>query len=281
MHIIPATSDSAEPPALLLGRYQMLERIGEGGMGVVWRCFDIDLEEQVAIKFLREEFARDDALRASFRREVKLARRVTHPNVVRVFEFGRYEDSYFLTMEYIAGVPLDTLLERRADLGPDQVLSFALGLCRGLAAAHVAGIVHGDIKPGNVLIAPDRGPVITDFGISRVLSEAHIGFDGGWHGTPLYMAPELFQGAGMSKQSDVYAFGVVMLEVLTGGVPWPTDDIDALVAAKCRESPDLRALSCFPAWAPLINECLCDDPGGRPVDARVLLSRLVALRRGA
>jgi hypothetical protein len=134
----PAAPNDRTPGATV-SRYQLLERIGEGGMGVVWRSFDLELEEEVAIKFLREDFGRDEKLRALFRREVKLARRVTHPNVARVFELGREGDLYFLTMEYIAG---ESLHEQLAWLGPmpaRRVPGFAVSLCRGLAAAHAAG----------------------------------------------------------------------------------------------------------------------------------------------
>lgn len=170
-------------PRLLVGRYQLLERIGEGGMGVVWRAFDLDLEEPVAIKFLRDEFAADDTLRAWFRREVKLARRVTHRNVARVFEFGRDGDAYFLTMEFVPGESLLARLERAPSLASAEVWHLAFGLCQGLAAAHAAGVIHGDIKPANVLLAPGRGAVLTDFGVARVLSEAHLEANLG--GTPL------------------------------------------------------------------------------------------------
>jgi serine/threonine protein kinase len=268
------------PPPLLIGRYRLLERIGEGGMGVVWRCYDLDLEEPVAIKFLREEFAHDEVLRASFRREVKLARRVTHPNVSRVFELGRDGDHYFLTMEYVPGESLQSLL-RAGSLAEEFVAAIALGLCRGLAGAHAAGIIHGDIKPANVLVAPNRGAVLTDFGISRVLSEAHLAPEDEWGGTPLFMAPEQFTSAALTVHCDIYAVGVLLFEALTGRVPWPADDMGALIQAKCGgREPDLQALApeLPPGWSELISDCLRVDPGRRPADARVLLARLAPIR---
>ncbi len=267
-------------PSILLGRYQLLERIGEGGMGVVWRCFDLDLEEPVAIKFLRDEFAKDEGLRASFRREVKLARRVTHPNVTRMYELGRDGDLYFLTMEYVAGESLYAKLAREGRLASERVATLGLGLCRGLAAAHAAGVVHGDIKPGNVLISPKRGAVLTDFGIARVLSEAHLGAAEDWGGTPLYMAPEQFLSAALSMPCDIHAFGVVLFEALTGHTPWPAHDMSALIAAKYSDEPDLGPLDrgFHPAWHELIAACLHRDPGRRPPDARSLLARIAALR---
>jgi len=263
---------------VLVGRYQLLERIGEGGMGVVWRCFDLDLEEPVALKFLREDYASDDHLRASFRREVKLARRVTHPNVARVYEFGKTADFHFLTMEFVPGESLSTLLTREGRLPPAQVLALAFSLCRGLAAAHAAGVVHGDIKPGNVLVAPGRGAVLTDFGIARALSEVLSGESLG--GTPLYMPPEQFLNEAMAPQNDVYAVGVLLFEALTGQVPWPSEEPAELAAHKLAGEPDVRRLApgLPAAWSELIADCLHSDPARRPADGRAMLARLAALR---
>ena len=248
-------------------------------MGVVWRSFDLELEEEVAIKFLREDFGRDEKLRALFRREVKLARRVTHPNVARVFELGREGDLYFLTMEYIAG---ESLHEQLAWLGPmpaRRVPGFAVSLCRGLAAAHAAGVVHGDIKPGNIMLDPVRGAVLTDFGIARALSEA-AGDEQDSSGTPLYMPPERIAGDEFSLASDVYAVGVVLFEALTGKAPWTEVELDELMHAKClRGELDLQRIApeLAPAWLGLIGDCLRFAPGERPVDAAALLQRLTDL----
>jgi len=263
---------------LLVGRYQLLERIGEGGMGVVWRAFDLDLEEPVAIKFLRDEFAADDTLRGWFRREVKLARRVTHRNVARVFEFGRDGDAYFLTMEYVPGESLLARLERAPSLASAEVWHLAFGLCQGLAAAHAAGVIHGDIKPANILLAPGRGAVLTDFGVARVLSEANISPEANLGGTPLYMAPEQFVDARVTLRGDIYALGVVLCEALTGVFPWPVDSLSLLLDAKCcGADPDFQALlpALAPEWRDLIRTCLRSDPHQRPADAGELLGHLV------
>jgi serine/threonine-protein kinase len=265
-------------PPVLAGRYQLLECVGEGGMGVVWRAFDLDLEEPVAVKFLREELATDERLRGGFRREVKLARRVTHPNVARVFEFGRDGNTYFLTMEFISGESLLDVLQREGKVEPARLLPWLLALCRGLAAAHAAGVAHGDIKPGNILIAPDRGAVLTDFGIARIVSEV-LSRDDVLGGTPLYMSPEQLSNEVLSPRSDVYAVGVVILEALTGLVPWPVYDAVGMVELKLRGDPDLRPLlhGLPEAWGELIRDCLRSEAERRPADGRALLSRLGAL----
>jgi len=277
----PGPSDApGEPgpegePEVLAGRYKLLERIGEGGMGVVWRGYDLDLEEVVAIKFLREDLAGDVSGRVCFRREAKLARLVTHPNVARVYEFGNDRGLYYLTMEYIPGQSLHSVLTRKYSLSPRQVHRCALGLCRGLAAAHAAGIVHGDIKPSNILLSTRRGAVLTDFGIARAVSEV-LGKGETVGGTPLYMAPEQILGGVLALQSDIYAAGVVLFECLTGELPWPEVDLAVLLAAKCGPEPDLRARApgLSDGWYHLISSCLRKDPAQRPANGRVLLAGL-------
>jgi serine/threonine-protein kinase len=259
---------------VVAGRYELLEVIGQGGMGVVWRAFDVELEEVVAIKFLHDDMAGDARRRACFRREVKLARRVTHSNVARVFEFGCDRGAYFLTMEFVPGQSLEAVLLRQGRLPAHQVLRHAVGLCRGLAAAHEAGILHGDIKPANILLAPGRGAVLTDCGIARAVCDV-LGQGENMGGTPLYMAPEQLTGGPLALQSDVYATGVVLFEALTGRTPWVGED-EALLKARSLSLPDLRSIApgLSEPWARLIAGCLRVDPAGRPADGRALLAGL-------
>ncbi|MBK9754612.1 MAG: protein kinase [Nannocystis sp.] len=275
-----AETDDCDIPPVVAGRYQVHERIGEGGMGIVCTALDLDLEEIVAVKFLRSDLADDDSLRTRFRREVKLARRVTHPNVARVFEFGRDGALCFLTMEYVPGESLQALLQREGPLTPPRVLGLAVGLCEGLAAAHAAGVVHGDIKPANILVAPERGAVLTDFGIAQALSDAGRQ-ESGTTGTPFYMAPEQARGESMTPRTDVYSVGVVLFELLTCVSPWQDNDAVGLLQGKRRgHEPDLTRVApeLAPEWAQLIGDCLRSDPAARPEDARALLIRLAAMR---
>lgn len=272
----PEPLDELGIPELLAGRYRILERIGEGGMGIVCRGFDLDLEETIAVKFLRAEFADDDHLRARFRREVKMARRVTHPNVARVFEFGRDGELCFLTMEYVAGDSLQALLRRAGRLPPGEVRALAVSLCEALAVAHDADVVHGDLKPGNILVAPGRGAVLTDFGIAQALTGPR-GAEEGPSGTPFYMAPEQVRCEPIGPETDVYALGVVLFEALTGVSPWPDDDVLGQLAYKrhghepalARLAPDLP-----PVWLHLITDCLRNERRQRPGDTRAILARL-------
>lgn len=276
----PTPELEPEPSFLLAGRYRLLERIGEGGMGIVWRGVDLDLEEVVAIKFLREDMATDPRLLALFRREIKFARRVTHRNVARVFEFGHTDGLYYLTMEFIAGESLQARLDRSGPRPSMWVLDLGASLCRGLAAALAVNVVHGDIKPGNILLTPGRGAVITDFGIARALSEPLSGEES-TGGTPHYMAPEQIQSGELTPASDVYALGVVLFEALTARSPWPCCEQALLLELKAEGyEPDLHYLAPgLPGgWLALLGECLRVDPSRRPRDVRALLLRLAMIR---
>ncbi|MEZ4449846.1 MAG: protein kinase [Nannocystaceae bacterium] len=264
-----------EPPTLLAGRYQILDKIGEGGMGLVYRGYDLDLEEVVAIKLLRGDLVGDDSLRARFRREVKLARRVTHHNVARVFEFGRDGDLCFLTMEYIDGPSLHARLRADGPLPLAELVPIARTLCQGLAAAHAAGVVHGDIKPGNVLVSPERGAVLTDFGIAQALTDTITPLERSSSGTPRYMAPEQARAEPLGPETDIYAIGVLLYEALTADDLWPVRDAhDLLRRKRAGEEPDLEGIELPPGWLELIRACLATDRSTRPADAPALLARL-------
>ncbi len=274
-HILGDPTDALDEAAgeLLAGRYQLLNALGTGGMGQVVRGYDLDLEEIVAIKLLHKHLA--DSLRATFRREVRLARRVTHPNVARVYEFGRDGRRCFLTMEFIDGPSLQAFLREAAPLSPKRLLPIAQNLCRGLAAAHRANVVHGDIKPGNVLLDPRRGAVLTDFGIARCSAD-ELAPDQRTSGTPLYMAPEQARGERLGPESDVYSVAMLLFTALTGRSPWPTlNPLDIRRRKRAGENPELGALDRVPPpWANFLRTCLTGDRHRRPVDARELLERL-------
>lgn len=276
-------ADHDDPPALLAGRYQLAERIGQGHTGVVHRGFDRELETWVAIKLLDPALTASDDARAGLRRAIRLARRITHPNVTRLYEFGRDGDRQFLTMELISGESLHTRLARLPRLPPEQIPGLALSLCKGLAAAHAADAVHGDLKPGNILLPPDRDPVLSDCGVARGLADPTREFAGFTRDALRYAAPELLLGGNATPRSDVYALAVLLFVAITGTSPWPDDDPQQLLASKLqRHDPALRLHS--PAlvggWIELLAECLRHDPSARPHDAQAVLTRLVALFRG-
>lgn len=267
-----------DEPALLGDRYQLTERIGEGSTGVVYRSFDSELEGWVAVKLFHPALTADAAACAELRRAVRLARRVTHRNVIRVFEFGRDGARQFVTMEHVAAESLLARRRRSGRLPPEQVPGLAIDLCKGLAVAHAASVIHGDIKPGNILLAPDRGVVLTNFGVALALGLASVDGPGA-----LYRAPELLHGATATPGADLYALAVLLFEELTGLHPWPGDDDAARVASKrAGVAPDLRGLAPGLAggWSELLGACLRFDPAARPRDAEAMLVELVALYRG-
>lgn len=239
---------SVSTPAVLAGRYRIDALLGKGGMGTVYRVHDLELDEPVALKILGITDA--DALKL-FRAEVKLARKVTHPNVARTFDIGEDGGRRFMTMELVDGPSLDRLLlERR--LRASEAIGLARDVCAGLRAVHDVGIVHGDLKPSNVLVENGRAK-LTDFGIARATSEP---VQGPWPGTPSYMAPERALGGPSDRPGDIYALGLVIAELF--GVP----------RRRTRRSVSEIALSSIeadaPALAASLRLCLATDPDERP-----------------
>jgi hypothetical protein len=257
-------------------RYVIQACLGVGGMGVVFRVLDRELDEEVALKMIHEERARSAEAIARFRREVKLARKVTHANVARTYDFGRHGALHFLTMELVGGGSLATRM--RAPVPLAEGLRIATEIARGLAAAHGQGVVHRDLKPDNVMLAGDR-VVITDFGIARAQDDA-LATTGAIVGTPTYMAPEQLGGNSIDGRADVYALGIVLYELVTGALPFHGDTPFAMAAARlARPAPDPRVLtpSVPEGVARLINDALSQRREDRP-DAQSLADRLDALR---
>ena len=222
------------------GRYEILGLLGSGGMGAVYKARDVELDEIVALKMLRPELLDSAAVLERFRREVKLARRVTHANVARTYDIGEHEGEKFLTMEFVDGEPLSALLARQRRLPFEQMLEIISGVCAGLSAAHAAGIVHRDLKPENVMLARNGRVVITDFGVARCHTESIDGNKtlGGVVGTPAYMAPEQVEGApDVDARADLYAVGVMVFEMLTGESPWSGQSAFSLAAARLSGAP--------------------------------------------
>ena len=250
MTIPESTNTIDDGPVLIAGRYALLSLLGSGAMGTVYRASDTELDEIVALKVLKKELAGSADMLERFRREVKLARRVTHRNVARTFDIGEHLGDRFLTMEYIAGQMLAIRLERYGRLDPHEAAAIARDIAGGLAAAHAAGVVHRDLKPENVVIATDGRAVITDFGIARALAEAEHARGGGLRGrpaatfagaivgTPAYMAPEQVEGrADLDARADLYALGVMLYELATGETPWPGDSAFSVAAARLLNPP--------------------------------------------
>jgi serine/threonine-protein kinase len=202
------------PGSVVAGRYRIITLLGRGGMGEVYRADDLTLGQPVALKFLPSRAGSDEGLLERFRNEVRVARKVSHPNVCRVYDVGDVDGQAFFTMEYVDGEDLASLLRRIGRLPQDKALDIARQLCAGLAAAHAKGVLHRDMKPANVMLDGRGQVVITDFGLAGVVGQIQ-GADVR-SGTPAYMAPEQLAGEEVSVRSDIYSLGLVLYEVFTG-----------------------------------------------------------------
>jgi serine/threonine-protein kinase len=259
----------AFPPGAMLGkRYRIVGLLGRGGMGEVYRADDLKLGQAVALKFLPKAVSGDEALLARFHAEVRLARQVSHPNVCRIYDIGEIEGRHFLSMEYVDGEDLASLLKRIGHLPAEKAVEIARQLCAGLHAAHEKGVLHRDLKPANIML-DGRGRVrITDFGLAVAAEEAAN--VGEVSGTPAYMAPELLAGKPASVRSDLYALGLVLYEVATGKRAFDAPTLAEMKRKHEQETPAAPSaiLAGFdPAVERVILRCLEKDPRARPSSA--------------
>ena len=265
------------PGRLLAGRYRIIALLGKGGMGEVYRADDLTLGQPVALKFLPDEAARDQSLLERFKNEVRIARRVSHPNVCRVYDVGEVEGHTFFTMEYVDGEDLASLLRRIGRLPEDKALDIARQLCAGLAAAHTKGVLHRDLKPANLMLDGRGQVVITDFGLAGVADQIHGAEVRS--GTPAYMAPEQLAGKEVSTRSDIYSLGLVLYEVFTGKRAFSAKNPDKLRGAADRtvSRPSSVVKDLNPVIERVILRCLEDEPSARPA---TVLSIAAALPGG-
>jgi serine/threonine protein kinase len=255
------------PGQILADRYRIVALLGKGGMGEVYRADDLRLSQTVAMKFLPASLSQDGAALARFHREVRVARQVSHANVCRVFDIGETAGLPFLTMEYVDGEDLASLLKRIGRLPQDKAIDISRQLCAGLAAAHEAGVLHRDLKPANVML-DKRGKVrITDFGLAGLSAAAG---DELRSGTPAYMAPEQLSGQPATEQSDIYALGLVLYEVFTGKRVFDAATLAELIRqheSTTPTNPSQLVRDLDPLVERVILRCLENDPQGRPRSA--------------
>lgn len=250
---------------MLTGRYRIVGLLGQGGMGEVYRADDLKLGQAVALKFLPTQFSKDEKRLESFHSEVRLARQVSHPNVCRVYDIGEVDGQHFLSMEYVDGENLSTLIQRIGRLPQDKAIDIARQLCAGLAAAHDRGVVHRDLKPSNAML-DGRGRIrITDFGLARLAAEQEGA--GVIAGTPAYMAPEQLSGGRVTEQSDIYSLGLIMFEVFTGKAAYAAESKAELLKLRERSSPVAPSTivsDMDPVIEAVIQRCLEKRPQDRP-----------------
>jgi serine/threonine-protein kinase len=263
------------PGTVLAGRYRVVAVLGKGGMGEVYRADDLLLEQPVALKFLPESVDKDEDALERFRNEIRVARRVSHPNVCRVYDVGEVDGLTFLSMEYVDGEDLTSLLRRIGRLVGDRALEIARQICAGLGAAHREGVLHRDLKPANIMLDGRGRVVITDFGLAS-LAERVEGFEAR-NGTPAYMAPEQLAGQEATALSDVYSLGLVLYEIFTGKRAFAADTLAEMVKQRSHlplSTPSTWVKDLDPAVERVILRCLEADPAKRPTGALAVAAAL-------
>jgi len=261
------------------GRYELGNRIAIGGMGEVWEAVDRVIGRTVAIKILKDEYLGDPGFLERFRAEARHAALVNHEGIANVFDYGEEEGSAFLVMELVPGEALSTILERERVLSTDKVLDIIAQTASALQAAHAAGLVHRDIKPGNLLITPEGRVKITDFGIARIADQVPLTATGQVMGTVQYLSPEQASGHPASPSTDIYSLGIVAYECLAGRRPFTGESQVAIAMAQINEQPPDLPVTVPDPVRRLVLSCIAKKPADRPASAAHLARAAQALRR--
>ena len=273
----------AEIGTILGGRYRIVELLGQGGMARIYRGHDNQLDRDVAVKILRAEYGRDPDFSSRFRQEAQNAASLNHPNIVGVYDYGQDEAGPFIVMELVDGEDLASIVKRSGALPPRQAARITAETARALHAAHQRGIVHRDVKPGNVMINRDGQVKVTDFGIARAIAEAQMTLPGTTLGSVHYFSPEQARGEQASPSSDIYSLGIVLFELLTGHRPWEADSAAAVAMARLAgPPPDPASLRAgIPADVVAIDrKALATEPADRWSSAASFAAALEAYLAG-
>jgi len=268
---------SLQPGVVFGGRYEILGVLGQGGMGAVYKARDRELDRLIALKVIRPELATDPAILQRFKQELILARNITHKNVIRIFDLGEADGVRFISMEYIEGEDLRTLLRRHGKLTPKETIPVIEQVCRALDAAHAEGVIHRDLKPQNIMHDKNGRVVVMDFGLARSLGESGLTQTGAIVGTIEYMSPEQALGSQLDQRSDIFSVGLIFYELLTGKAPYEADTAIASLMKRTRE--EARSASDVDASIPkslsaIVSRCLEREPANRYHSVVELLQQL-------
>lgn len=257
---------------VIAGRYRLIALVGEGGMATLWRAMDEQLEREVAVKILRPQFGADPGFAARFRNEARIAGSLSHPSIVQVYDFGTDPDGgdQYIVMQLVEGQDLAAVLRERGPLPVDEAVGIGAAVADGLDAAHRHGLVHRDIKPGNILITPAGRTLVTDFGISRAITDASMTVTGTTIGSVHYFSPEQAAGEEVGPPSDIYALGIVLYEMLSGRRPFQADSAAGVALKRLNEpapplSTGIRPIP--PRLEAVVMRALQRDPGRRYASA--------------
>jgi len=277
------TNDELTRGTTFVSRYEVIEELGKGGMGNVYRVFDKKLDEEVALKIIKPEIAYNGNSIDRFSNELKFARKVAHRNVCKMYDLGEKEGTHYITMEYVPGESLTSMIGMMGQLSAAQVIFIAKQMCEGLAEAHRLGVVHRDLKPSNIIVDREGNARILDFGLARSLKAKSITGPGVMIGTPTYMSPEQVDAKQVDKRSDIYSLGVILYEMIAGRVPFDGDTALSIALKHKTEKP-LDPID-FNAQMPLelnrvILKCMEKDKEKRYQDAKELLSDLSKIEDG-
>ncbi len=265
------------------GRYEIIEELGKGGMGKVYRVEDKKIKEEVALKLIKPEISSDKRTIERFSNELKMARKIRHKNICGMYDLGEEKGIHYITMEYVPGEDLKSFLRRSKQLSMPTAISIAKQTCEGLSEAHGLGVVHRDLKPGNIMIDKEGNARVMDFGIARSLKAKGITGAGVMIGTPEYMSPEQVEGKEVDQRSDIYSLGVILYEMVTGRVPVEGDTPFTIgIEHKCESPKDPKELNTqVPSdISHLILRCMEKDKEKRYQSAGELISDLALIEKG-
>jgi serine/threonine protein kinase len=287
---IPAHTKTLEVPkeelttgSTFAGRYQIIEELGRGGMGRVYKATDTKINEKVALKLIKLEIASDKKTLERFGNELRIARKIIHKNVGRMYDINEEKGTHYITMEYVSGQDLKGFIRQSGQMAIGTSISVAKQICEGLSEAHKTGVVHRDLKPSNIMIDQDGNVRIMDFGIARSLKEKGITGAGVMIGTPEYMSPEQVEGKEIDIRSDIYSLGVILYEMVTGRVPFEGEtSLSIAMKHKSEEPLDPKVLNdqISEGLSKVILRCMKKDKEKRFQDAEELLSQLSNLESG-